>query len=135
MRGGACSFNCNPSCITCYNTSDVFRLYPEYYPVVTVPAGARSVRVQEVEISSSYLAVRGQKRGSYFLTSDWTVDWPGKFNFAGTTFLYRRSSTEPESLYAPGPTNQTLVFEVRRLNLLFNTNLVFMVKQINKNIC
>ncbi|KAF4090887.1 hypothetical protein AMELA_G00030650 [Ameiurus melas] len=84
----------------------------EYYPVVTVPAGARSIRVQEVEISSSYLAVRGQKRGSYFLTSDWTVDWPGKFNFAGTTFLYRRSSDQPESLYAPGPTNQTLIFEI-----------------------
>ncbi|XP_053532635.1 A disintegrin and metalloproteinase with thrombospondin motifs 18 [Ictalurus punctatus] len=84
----------------------------EYYPVVTVPAGARSIRVQEVEISSSYLAVRGQKGGSYFLTSDWTVDWPGKFNFAGTTFLYRRSSDQPESLYAPGPTNQTLIFEI-----------------------
>ncbi|KAG7315026.1 hypothetical protein KOW79_021114 [Hemibagrus wyckioides] len=84
----------------------------EYYPVVTVPAGARSVRVQELEISSSYLAVRGQKRGSYFLTSDWTVDWPGKFNFAGTTFVYRRSTNQPESLYTPGPTNQTLVFEI-----------------------
>lgn len=109
MRGGVYSW------ITLFNKSDVLlSLSLEYYPVVTVPAGARSVRVQELQISSSYLAVRGQKHGSYFLTSDWTVDWPGKFNFAGTSFLYRRSSNQPESLYAPGPTNQTLIFEVIR---------------------
>ncbi|XP_072527494.1 A disintegrin and metalloproteinase with thrombospondin motifs 18 [Salminus brasiliensis] len=84
----------------------------EYYSMVTVPAGARSIRVQEVEISSSYLAVRGIKRGSYYLTGDWTVDWPGKFHFAGTTFHYQRSFSQPESLYAAGPTNESLVFEI-----------------------
>ncbi|XP_017573388.1 A disintegrin and metalloproteinase with thrombospondin motifs 18 isoform X1 [Pygocentrus nattereri] len=84
----------------------------EYYSMVTVPAGARSIRVQEVEISSSYLAVRGTKRGSYYLTGDWTVDWPGKFHFAGTTFHYQRSFSQPESLYAAGPTNESLVFEI-----------------------
>ncbi|XP_062845344.1 A disintegrin and metalloproteinase with thrombospondin motifs 18 [Trichomycterus rosablanca] len=84
----------------------------DYYQVVTVPAGARSVHVREMETSSSYLAVRGPKQGSYFLTADWTVDWPGKFQFAGTTFTYRRSIHQPESLFATGPTNQTLVFEI-----------------------
>uniref|UniRef100_A0A8B9GS02 ADAM metallopeptidase with thrombospondin type 1 motif, 18 n=1 Tax=Astyanax mexicanus TaxID=7994 RepID=A0A8B9GS02_ASTMX len=84
----------------------------EYYSVVTVPPGARSIRVQEVDISSSYLAVRGTKRGSYYLTGDWTVDWPGKFHFAGTTFHYQRSFSQPESLYTAGPTNETLVFEI-----------------------
>ncbi|XP_051970716.1 A disintegrin and metalloproteinase with thrombospondin motifs 18-like [Xyrauchen texanus] len=84
----------------------------EYYPVVMVPAGARSISVQEMEISTSYLAVHSLKRDTYYLTGDWTVDWPGKFQFAGTTFNYQRSFNRPESLYAAGPTNETLLFEI-----------------------
>nr|XP_055063768.1 A disintegrin and metalloproteinase with thrombospondin motifs 18 isoform X2 [Misgurnus anguillicaudatus] len=84
----------------------------EYYPVVIIPAGARSIRVQEMEISTSYLAVRSLKRGTYYLTGDWTVDWPGRFQIAGTTFSYQRSFNRPESLYAAGPTNETLLFEL-----------------------
>lgn len=86
---------------------------PEYYSMVIVPAGARSIRVQEMEVSTSYLAVRSLKR-KYYLTGDWTVDWPGKFHFGGTIFDYQRSFNKPESLYAAGPTNETLVFEVSR---------------------
>lgn len=81
--------------------------------MVTVPAGARSIRIQEMEVSTSYLAVRSLKR-RYYLTGDWTVDWPGKFLFGGTVFDYQRSFNKPESLYAAGPTNETLVFEVSR---------------------
>ena len=85
--------------------------------MVTVPAGARSIRIQELEVSGSYLAVRSGASGpggrKYYLTGDWTVDWPGRFHFAGTTFLYQRSSERPESLSAAGPTNESLVFEVR----------------------
>ncbi|MBN3299415.1 ATS18 metalloproteinase, partial [Amia calva] len=83
----------------------------EYYPVVTIPAGARSIWVHEIEISTSYLAARNMEK-KYYLTGDWTVDWPGKFQFAGTTFDYQRSFNRPESLYAAGPTNETLVFEI-----------------------
>ncbi|XP_071752319.2 A disintegrin and metalloproteinase with thrombospondin motifs 18 [Centroberyx gerrardi] len=83
----------------------------EYYSMVTVPSGARSVRVQEMEVSTSYLAVRSLKR-KYYLTGDWTVDWPGKFHFGGAVFEYQRSFNKPEILYAAGPTNETLVFEI-----------------------
>ncbi|XP_019343740.2 A disintegrin and metalloproteinase with thrombospondin motifs 18 isoform X2 [Alligator mississippiensis] len=89
----------------------------DYYPVVTVPAGARSIEIQEMQISTSYLAVRNLNK-KYYLTGDWTIDWPGKFSFAGTTFDYQRSFNHPESLYAAGPTNETLVFEI----LLQGTN-------------
>lgn len=85
----------------------------EYYTMVIVPAGARSVHVQEMEVSTSYLAVRSMKK-KYYLTGDWTVDWPGKFHFGGTVFDYQRSFNKPESLFAAGPTNETLVFEVSR---------------------
>ncbi|XP_060898491.1 A disintegrin and metalloproteinase with thrombospondin motifs 18 isoform X1 [Labrus mixtus] len=83
----------------------------EYYSMATIPAGARSIHIQEMEVSTSYLAVRSLKR-KYYLTGDWTVDWPGKFHFGGTVFDYQRSFNKPESLYATGPTNETLVFEI-----------------------
>ncbi|POI32695.1 hypothetical protein CIB84_003553, partial [Bambusicola thoracicus] len=83
----------------------------DYYAVVTIPAGARSIHLQEMQISTSYLAVRNLSK-KYYLTGDWTIDWPGKFPFAGTVFDYQRSFNHPESLYAAGPTNETLVFEV-----------------------
>lgn len=86
-------------------------LLTDYYAVVTVPAGARSIQLQEMHVSPSYLAVRSLA-SRYYLTGDWTIDWPGKFPFAGTVFDYQRSFTHPESLYAAGPTNETLVFEV-----------------------
>ncbi|PKU40194.1 hypothetical protein llap_9502 [Limosa lapponica baueri] len=82
----------------------------DYYAVVTVPAGARSIQLHEMQISTSYLAVRNLGK-KYYLTGDWTIDWPGKFSFAGTVFDYQRSFNHPESLYAAGPTNETLVFE------------------------
>uniref|UniRef100_A0A8C2RT26 A disintegrin and metalloproteinase with thrombospondin motifs 18 n=1 Tax=Capra hircus TaxID=9925 RepID=A0A8C2RT26_CAPHI len=83
----------------------------EYYPVVTVPAGARSIEVQELQISSSYLAVRSLSH-KYYLTGAWSVDWPGEFAFAGTVFEYQRAFNRPECLSAPGPINETLVFEI-----------------------
>ncbi|KAM7058442.1 A disintegrin and metalloproteinase with thrombospondin motifs 18 isoform 1-T1 [Molossus nigricans] len=83
----------------------------EYYPVVVVPAGARSIEVQELQISSSYLAARSLHH-KYYLTGGWSIDWPGEFAFAGTVFEYQRAFNRPERLSAPGPTNETLVFEI-----------------------
>ncbi|CAH2324449.1 A disintegrin and metallo ase with thrombospondin motifs 18, partial [Pelobates cultripes] len=82
----------------------------EYYSIVTVPAGARSIHLYELETSTSYFAVRNLNK-KYYLTGDWTIDWPGKFFFSGTVFNYQRSYQQPESLYAAGPLNETLVLE------------------------
>lgn len=101
----------------------------EYYSMVTVPAGARSIYIQEMEASTSYLAARSLKR-KYYLTRDWTVDWPGKFHFGGTVFDYQRSFNKPESLYAAGPTNETLVFEVSRCCWMLFTGFLAELLQI-----
>ncbi|XP_061101201.1 A disintegrin and metalloproteinase with thrombospondin motifs 18-like [Conger conger] len=82
-----------------------------YYPLVTIPVGARRIRVQMQEVSSSYLAIRSLKR-KYYLTGGWTMEKPGKFRFAGTVFEHQRSFSHPESVQALGPTNETLVVEV-----------------------
>uniref|UniRef100_A0A8D2LEB5 A disintegrin and metalloproteinase with thrombospondin motifs 18 n=1 Tax=Varanus komodoensis TaxID=61221 RepID=A0A8D2LEB5_VARKO len=83
----------------------------DYYPIVTVPAGTHSIEIQELQTSSSYLAVRNLNM-KYYLTKDWMIDWPGKFYFAGTMFDYQRSFNHPERLSSAGPTNETLVFEI-----------------------
>uniref|UniRef100_A0A3Q3GUF0 ADAM metallopeptidase with thrombospondin type 1 motif, 16 n=1 Tax=Kryptolebias marmoratus TaxID=37003 RepID=A0A3Q3GUF0_KRYMA len=83
----------------------------QYYGVVTIPAGARSIRVMELNTSSSYLAVRDTKR-HYYLNGLWTVDWPGRHPIAGTMFEYKRPYNRPESLISAGPTNETLVLEI-----------------------
>ncbi|XP_013858887.1 A disintegrin and metalloproteinase with thrombospondin motifs 16 isoform X2 [Austrofundulus limnaeus] len=82
----------------------------QYYMVVTIPAGARSIRVVELNTSSSYLAVRDTQR-HYYLNGMWTVDWPGRHPIAGTMFEYKRPYNRPESLISTGPTNETLVVE------------------------
>ncbi|XP_061574256.1 A disintegrin and metalloproteinase with thrombospondin motifs 16 [Cololabis saira] len=83
----------------------------QYYGVVTIPAGAQSIRVVELNTSGSYLAVRDTQR-RYYLNGHWTVDWPGRHPMAGTTFDYKRPYNRPESLISSGPTNESLVVEI-----------------------
>ncbi|XP_072317058.1 A disintegrin and metalloproteinase with thrombospondin motifs 16 [Eucyclogobius newberryi] len=83
----------------------------QYYGVVTIPAGARSIRVVELNTSNSYLAVRDTHR-RYFLNGQWTVDWPGRHSIAGAIFEYKRPYNRPESLVSTGPTNETLIIEI-----------------------
>lgn len=87
--------------------------------MVIIPAGARSIEIQELQISSSYLAVRSLHH-KYYLTGGWSIDWPGEFVFAGTVFEYQRALNHPERLSAPGPTNETLVFEVSPFRAQFS---------------
>ncbi|XP_043921013.1 A disintegrin and metalloproteinase with thrombospondin motifs 16 [Protopterus annectens] len=108
-------------CGVCKGNNSTCRLYKgvynrqhytnHYYTVVTIPAGARSIRVYEQNTSNSYLSVRNSFR-KYYLNGHWTVDWPGHYKFSGTEFNYERSYNRQESLSAAGPTNETLVFEI-----------------------
>ncbi|XP_072009019.1 A disintegrin and metalloproteinase with thrombospondin motifs 16 isoform X2 [Engystomops pustulosus] len=83
----------------------------QYYPLVTIPAGARGIRVSEINISTSYISVRNtQKR--YYLNGYWTIDWPGQYIFAGSVFEYKRRYNNPETLISAGPTNETIVIEI-----------------------
>lgn len=52
-------------------------------------------------------ALRGES-GVYYINGKLSIDPPRRFDIAGTTFHYRRSPEEPESLEALGPTNITL---------------------------
>ncbi|XP_027724801.1 A disintegrin and metalloproteinase with thrombospondin motifs 16 [Vombatus ursinus] len=109
------------SCGVCKGNNSSCRLYKghyakhhytnQYYQIVTIPAGARSIHIHEMNVSTSYIAVRNTLK-RYYLNGYWTVDWPGRYKFSGTAFDYRRSYNQPESLTSSGPTNETLVVEL-----------------------
>lgn len=54
----------------------------------------------------------------YYINGAWTIDWPRKFDIAGTAFHYRRPSDEPESLEALGATTENLVVMVIQIDAL-----------------
>lgn len=58
-----------------------------------------------------FLALKSET-DEHYLNCGWTIDWPKKFDAAGTTFRYKRSTDEPESLVAPGPTSTNLIVMV-----------------------
>ncbi|XP_058032592.1 A disintegrin and metalloproteinase with thrombospondin motifs 16-like [Ahaetulla prasina] len=89
----------------------IYLLGEKYYTLVTIPAGARSINVYEMNVSNSYIAVRTSSK-KYHLNGYWTVDWPGKYKFAGTLFVYQRPYNHPETLSASGPTNESIIIEV-----------------------
>ncbi|XP_022082349.1 A disintegrin and metalloproteinase with thrombospondin motifs 16-like isoform X2 [Acanthaster planci] len=105
---------CQGNNATCEFVSGVYseqHTENDYYLVVKIPAGARHIRVTELSMSTSYLALRND-RFKYYLTGAWTVDWPGNFDIAGTVFEYRRPYNMPEYLQAVGPTSEDLVIEI-----------------------
>ncbi|XP_055515067.1 A disintegrin and metalloproteinase with thrombospondin motifs 16-like [Leucoraja erinacea] len=83
----------------------------QYYTVITIPAGARSIHVHELNISNAYIAIRNLQQ-KYYLNGHWTLDWPGRHRFSGAIFDYKRPYNRQESLSATGPTNETLVVEM-----------------------
>lgn len=107
---GVCKGN-NSDCTTHRGLYAKQHRTSQYHQVVTIPPGARSIRVHETSVSTCYIAVRNAHQ-AYYLNGRWTVDRPGRYAFSGTTFDYRRSHGQPESLTSAGPTNETLVVEL-----------------------
>ncbi|XP_006762550.1 PREDICTED: A disintegrin and metalloproteinase with thrombospondin motifs 6 [Myotis davidii] len=82
-----------------------------YLTVVQIPRGSVNIEVREVAVSPAYIALKSES-DEYYLNCGWTIDWPKKFDAAGTTFRYKRPTDEPESLVAPGPTTTNLIVMV-----------------------
>lgn len=78
-----------------------------YEEVIQIPKGSVHIDIRELNLSINYLALRGDA-GEYYINGKLSIDPPRRFDIAGTTFHYRRSPDEPESLEALGPTNITL---------------------------
>ncbi|EHB09387.1 A disintegrin and metalloproteinase with thrombospondin motifs 16 [Heterocephalus glaber] len=107
---GVCKGN-NSNCMTHRGVYSKHHHTNQYYHMITIPPGARSIHIYEMNVSTSYISVRSVLK-RYYLNGHWIVDWPGRYKFSGTAFDYRRSYKEPESLTSAGPTNETLIVEL-----------------------
>uniref|UniRef100_A0AAY4DII0 A disintegrin and metalloproteinase with thrombospondin motifs 6 n=1 Tax=Denticeps clupeoides TaxID=299321 RepID=A0AAY4DII0_9TELE len=82
-----------------------------YMEVVQIPKGSVYIEIREVAMSKNYIALKSET-DDYYINGAWTIDWPRKFDIAGTAFHYRRPSDEPESLEALGATTEILIVMV-----------------------
>jgi len=80
----------------------------KYHFIVTIPKGSVNIFVEEVVPSDkNFIALRGVDQTDY-INGKWLIEWPQNFEIAGTTFSYKRSTGELESLSARGPTNTSM---------------------------
>ncbi|NWR39368.1 ATS6 metalloproteinase, partial [Tachuris rubrigastra] len=79
-----------------------------YLEVVQIPRGSVHIEIREVAMSKNYIALKSEE-DDYYINGAWTIDWPRKFDVAGTAFYYKRPTDEPESLEALGPTSENLI--------------------------
>ncbi|XP_019373340.1 PREDICTED: A disintegrin and metalloproteinase with thrombospondin motifs 6 [Gavialis gangeticus] len=79
-----------------------------YMEVVQIPRGSVHIEIKEVAMSKNYIALKSEE-DDYYINGAWTIDWPRKFDVAGTAFHYKRPTDEPESLEALGPTSENLI--------------------------
>ncbi len=53
-------------------------------------------------------------RQTYIINGNWLIDWPGKYEVAGTVIEYKRTWDGNETLKALGPTKEELHVMVNR---------------------
>uniref|UniRef100_A0A671WUU8 ADAM metallopeptidase with thrombospondin type 1 motif 6 n=1 Tax=Sparus aurata TaxID=8175 RepID=A0A671WUU8_SPAAU len=82
-----------------------------YMEVVQIPKGSVHIEIKELAMSKNYIALKSEG-DDYYINGAWTIDWPRKFDIAGTAFHYKRPSDEPESLEALGATTENLIVMV-----------------------
>ncbi|XP_072570963.1 A disintegrin and metalloproteinase with thrombospondin motifs 6 isoform X4 [Paramormyrops kingsleyae] len=82
-----------------------------YMEVVLIPRGSVHIEIKEVAVSKNYIALKSEG-DEYYINGAWTIDWPRKFDIAGTAFHYKRPTDEPESLEALGTTTENLIVMV-----------------------
>ncbi|MGH0178490.1 UNVERIFIED_CONTAM: hypothetical protein FKN15_005651 [Acipenser sinensis] len=82
-----------------------------YMEVIQIPRGSVHIEIKELAVSKNYIALKSED-DNYYINGAWTIDWPRKFDVAGTAFHYKRPADEPESLEALGGTTEILVVMV-----------------------
>uniref|UniRef100_A0A3B3R068 ADAM metallopeptidase with thrombospondin type 1 motif 6 n=1 Tax=Paramormyrops kingsleyae TaxID=1676925 RepID=A0A3B3R068_9TELE len=82
-----------------------------YMEVVLIPRGSVHIEIKEDAFISRLSALKSEG-DEYYINGAWTIDWPRKFDIAGTAFHYKRPTDEPESLEALGTTTENLIVMV-----------------------
>uniref|UniRef100_UPI00398E58D2 thrombospondin type-1 domain-containing protein 4-like n=1 Tax=Pristiophorus japonicus TaxID=55135 RepID=UPI00398E58D2 len=96
------------SCELVFGTFEDTQVNVGYHKIIEIPSGAININVTEMARSRNYLALRSRS-GRSIINGNWAIDRPGKYEAAGTMFMYKRpTETSGESFYAEGPTTESL---------------------------
>ncbi|XP_069796577.1 thrombospondin type-1 domain-containing protein 4-like isoform X2 [Narcine bancroftii] len=96
------------SCRVVFGTFEDSHVSVGYHKIIQIPTGATHINVTELGRSRNYLALRSQS-GRSIINGNWAIDRPGKYEAAGTVFMYKRpTESNGESFYAEGPTTESL---------------------------
>nr|XP_031837415.1 thrombospondin type-1 domain-containing protein 4-like [Nomia melanderi]XP_031837416.1 thrombospondin type-1 domain-containing protein 4-like [Nomia melanderi]XP_031837417.1 thrombospondin type-1 domain-containing protein 4-like [Nomia melanderi]XP_031837418.1 thrombospondin type-1 domain-containing protein 4-like [Nomia melanderi]XP_031837419.1 thrombospondin type-1 domain-containing protein 4-like [Nomia melanderi]XP_031837420.1 thrombospondin type-1 domain-containing protein 4-like [Nomi len=79
-----------------------------YNLVATVPRGALALNVTQLRQTENYLAIKLQN-GTFLLNGNYNINLSGKYQAAGTTFVYLRQGPQHlESFSATGPLQEPI---------------------------
>jgi len=99
------------TCNIVHGIYDNDNLKTGYNDLLTIPAGARNIKIEEIVPTSNYIGIRSIK-GNYYLNGNWKIEFSRPIKFAGTVFNYVRKTSGQngaESLTSIGPINEPLV--------------------------
>ncbi|XP_051901942.1 thrombospondin type-1 domain-containing protein 4-like isoform X2 [Pristis pectinata] len=96
------------ACKVVFGTFEDSQVNVGYHKIIEIPTGATKINVTEMGRSRNYLALRSRS-GRSIINGNWAIDRPGKYDAAGTMFVYQRpTETSGESFFAEGPTTEAL---------------------------
>ncbi|XP_054005610.1 thrombospondin type-1 domain-containing protein 4-like [Hylaeus anthracinus] len=105
------STTCLSSCCCGHLIDGIFTeptLERGYNLVATVPRGALALNVTQLRHTENYLAIKLQD-GSYLFNGNYSINLSGKYQAAGTTFVYLRQGPQNlESFSATGPLQEPI---------------------------
>ncbi|XP_058965493.2 papilin isoform X2 [Pocillopora verrucosa] len=82
-----------------------------YKEILTIPASATNIDIQEMAPSTHFLALSDVFR-NYFFNGGYLIKNPAKYKVAGTVFTYERTRFGQERIFALGPTTVPVQVEV-----------------------
>ncbi|XP_064624818.1 A disintegrin and metalloproteinase with thrombospondin motifs 6-like [Lineus longissimus] len=83
-----------------------------YSDIIEIPTGATNLRIEEIQKSRNYLALKSAD-GKFYVNGGWRIDWSTKtFEISGTVFNYARPGNKPEYLEAKGPLTKNVIASI-----------------------
>lgn len=118
-RCGVCGGNgdqCNPL-TGVFNASLPENITEGYVMMLTLPARARHIRIQELTNSPHFLslaapAINGNNKPNFYVNGDNLISMPGEFVVAGAETLYTRDD-ELETIEITQPINEPISLYVK----------------------
>lgn len=103
---------CNGDTSTCENIDNLYKEKGHgYQKVATIPAGSRSILVEEMKPSKNFLALAAPN-GQFYLNGDFEIDPEGETKVAGSVCVYTNEEPLKERLAIVGPIKEDVILYI-----------------------